>query len=48
MVFLGHGGAKHGCETVTSRQGKGARIVLEHLLGQLYDHLEQAIPLLRA
>jgi hypothetical protein len=48
MVFLCHGGAKHGCETVTGHKGEGTRVVLEHLLGQPHHRLEQAIPRLRA
>jgi hypothetical protein len=28
MVFLGHGGAKHGCKTVTGHKSEGAGVVL--------------------
>ena len=48
MILLGHGRAKHGRDAVTGRQGEGARIGLEHLLGQSHHRLEQAIPPLRA
>jgi hypothetical protein len=48
MILLGHGHPKHGREAVIGRQGEGARIGLEHLLGQSHHRLEQAIPPLRA
>ena len=48
MILLGHGSAKHGREAVTGRQGEGARVVVEYLLGQTHHRLQHAIPPLRA
>ena len=48
MILLGHGDTKHGREALTGRQGEGALIVVEHLLGQSHHRLQQAIPPLRA
>ena len=44
MILLGHGRAKHGREALTGREREGARVVVQHLLGQAHHRLEQAIP----
>ena len=48
MILLGHGRAKHGREAFTRHEGEGARIVVQHLLGQSHHRLEQPIQPLRA
>ena len=47
MILLGHGRAKHGREAFTGREGEGAGVVVQHLLGQAHHRLEQAIQPLR-